>query len=349
LAEQIASSADGARVAELDTVRGLAALSVAVVHSTHVFAVSNPTQSAILTGLDVISGSQIAVILFFVLSGYVLTNSLTRSPSFVSFGIRRIVRLIIPVAVAVALCWLVRNALPLSPLDTLSADLQPEAHLLTVQDLVENLLLISFKVNAVTWTILTELAGSLLLPFFVFGTRRGSSYLWATLLLVAIGIAFRNNNVLGYLYCFAFGSVVASGHLRWARLPSVAAIGLLCVFVVPLLALPGSLERLILALSATTIVAWTASQRPTFLRASLLLWLGRISFSFYLLHPAALFIVAFACLSVGVTGFGASIVVLTVSVCLAVVGAEGMFRVVEHPSIVLGKLLTSRRPVPSPT
>src|SRR5688572_25627516 len=96
---------------ELQSLRGIAAMVVLLSHGLLVYELSRPYQLF----LDVVFNAHAAVILFFVLSGYVLAGSLMRiGIDFVSimrFGIRRILRLYPAIIVATIVGAIVMLAL----------------------------------------------------------------------------------------------------------------------------------------------------------------------------------------------------------------------------------------------
>ncbi|CAN7495530.1 acyltransferase family protein [Arthrobacter sp. LjRoot14] len=161
------------------------------------------------------------------------------------------------------------------------------------------LLLNDSGINTALWSLKWEVTFSLLLPAYVFFVRRWRN-LWhvkigVALLLTFIG-AWRNLEWLSYLPIFAIGAVLGAERLRirdlTRRLPSViwvliAALGLLlsnAEWISP--GQPTLGVRSVFTAGATVIVlplvSWTAAEKLG--NTSLAQWLGRVSFSLYLVH-----------------------------------------------------------------
>jgi peptidoglycan/LPS O-acetylase OafA/YrhL len=81
------------QIVELQSLRGIAAFVVAASHLSMVYTLPRAARLS----LDCVLNAHAAVILFFVLSGFVLTASLVRNelsfPSIVAFYVRRVFRL----------------------------------------------------------------------------------------------------------------------------------------------------------------------------------------------------------------------------------------------------------------
>jgi peptidoglycan/LPS O-acetylase OafA/YrhL len=95
------------RIGYLDGVRGLAAMQVVFGHYAHAFAPDwvNP--------LGYFADGDSAVLLFFLMSGLVLTPSFERTPNAIVTGlVRRIVRLGLPLAAAVLFAFVLQTSLP---------------------------------------------------------------------------------------------------------------------------------------------------------------------------------------------------------------------------------------------
>jgi peptidoglycan/LPS O-acetylase OafA/YrhL len=160
-------------VIALDSLRGLAALMVVLVHCLVCYQpalFTHLSQNLINAILLVVSG-RAPVIVFFVLSGFVLAKASTganRLP--LRFYIKRLLRLL-PAAYAGLLLGLLVNAFvtrinfhaPDSYLKYWIA-VHYQAHL---SDLPDSMLFKSNFINPVYWTLHVELIGSLLLPFVV--------------------------------------------------------------------------------------------------------------------------------------------------------------------------------------
>ena len=363
------------RLRVLDAVRGLAAFAVLLHHN--LLSAPAPLKDALAhqlgrTPLAVIATGRPAVILFFVLSGVVLTLSL--GGPHISFGgyvLKRSARIYLPFAASIlfaaGLCAALGNtvthsgsgwldqvwALPLTPA-AIGASL-------TTLGRPQELLL-----NPVVWSLWYELRLSLLLPLILWlATVIGSVRLGLATLLLAVAVegAMRARAIwsnptyatqildavlitLHFLPLFVAGLLIAR-HARQivdgvARLQMAAVLALWLVAIVSLC----RFSDLYTAIGAVLIVALTiASPRVTgWLENGPCLWLGRVSFSLYLIHVPVICVVYR--LAPGLPWPVKTVLVVVASLALAELGA----RYVERPAQHLGRwlaTLTVRRPVPA--
>ena len=358
------------RLVALDALRGVAALIVLVHHvSMTIPAVSAAYESSAgveflsvgwwttLSPLKLLFAGPEFVLVFFVLSGFVLVRSPLATPVYdwLAYYPRRIIRLAVPVVISVGLAaawiyffprtggsdggaWLARQDNPSLGL----GNLLREASIITETSRPD--------INPPLWSLAWEMWFSLLLPIGVIlaaATRRWTA-LWVTLLLIVSAYGYVTGiEPLMYLPAFALGALLAANHERFragaARLAArrwgtAAWIGLSALGPFLLIAhwlarplLTGPWGELTLALrvpGAVLIVAavalWPPLQRP--LTARPLVWLGTVSFSLYLVHFPI--VVTFG------NVFGPDFWWLgaLVSVPLSLVLAQLMTWWVEHPS-----------------
>lgn len=181
-------------IQRLESLRGLAALLVAVFHSFMVFRADwlngfwpeglsgwQHVQATVLKGILVFCNGPAAVVVFFVLSGYVLARSLegvrpavSRWRTLAAFYVRRLLR-IYPMHVFWVL--LIAGALYVfhTKYDFAHASLMFDGAYRTKIEaggLLDNLLLLKNDLNPVTWTLRVEVAASLAIPFFYLAYRR---------------------------------------------------------------------------------------------------------------------------------------------------------------------------------
>ncbi|WP_203137792.1 acyltransferase family protein [Microbacterium sp. JZ31] len=369
----ISPSAEGARpgiptrLPALDGLRGIAALVVMIHHSlltVPMFAaayydstsedtwrIDNPALWFAHTPLHVLWDGKFAVMIFFILSGFVLTLPVLRATSFRwdAYLPQRLARLYLPVwgallfALAVIFLtprgrnqqteWLVRRADPVS-----------------FQDLLQSLAQISGgnEILSPLWTIRWEILFSLLLGAFVWiGLRtNGNATVIACLVLIAAGSAWQAEALM-YLPMFLIGVVLAvhreTLHLRLGPLRGwLWGLGLAAAVLLasaPWMMPPSVPERVhdgALALQvagALIVVAFCAFGRP---RARLLCsrpaqWLGTISFSLYLVHETVVVLTA------DLFGPGESALVLPVAAVASLGAAQLFFVGVERPSHLLSR------------
>jgi peptidoglycan/LPS O-acetylase OafA/YrhL len=160
---------DGKRELRLDALRGVAAFCVAAGHCTTAYSLK-PLHNKTLYNIDFSNASDLAVrflhivfnanaavVIFFVLSGYVLTNSLNKAGynylgEFLKHATKRAYR-ILPITII--------SFFPL--VFFVKAD---------IINLVSNMLLLKRNINGVTWSLQVEIVASIILVFLVFLLRR---------------------------------------------------------------------------------------------------------------------------------------------------------------------------------
>ena len=356
------------QVIEFNSLRGLAALVVILYHSTLVFRVPH----AVLNGAAPFLNAQSAVVLFFVLSGFVLALSWLRfAPTIISYGrylVRRAARIYpaiwMATAIGVALLfaasriadpsqftpWMLKYILLPNPLQVLLGLMG-----------IDNTVLMPL------WTIYVELAGSAAVPLLCWLVGRGSLAALSTIVVLAVvsvaAMSFPKVLLpLEYLVFFAMGVALAMRPLPEVTSSAASRIGLAVgVFLVsfgPALfvaATTGEFKpayyfyrapfaSLIEGVGAVTLMFFIAHGRidSHWLRAPLLQRLGERSYSLYLVH-APLLIVFAACLSRSGLGPIASAALLAVCTVTSAWFASGLiFRVAEMPGMRWGKALTRR-------
>jgi len=276
---------------DLDGLRGLAALSVALGHcyeqvtglalwttSLRDFHVM-PANQVVARVLSALFPSDAAVMVFFVLSGLVLWRSFERKnlrffrdlPDYTAARLYRLLPLTIV------------TALPLGLLTEASA-----------RDLVRNMLLFSHDLNTVLWSLQAEVSGSAAL-FLVWGLTKGRPL--GLLLALALSIAAvpfaRGNPLVVFLPAFLLGAgigLVASPVwcIRVWRSPLLLPAGLLFLLFSNVVLGHGGIDRCLEMAGATVLVGAVSHGRLPFLRGRLPLFLGAISYPFYLSHGLGL-------------------------------------------------------------
>ncbi|MFE6236724.1 acyltransferase family protein [Cellulosimicrobium sp. NPDC057862] len=237
---ELASS--GRRMVELDGLRGVAAI---VVLAHHTALVLPAVASSFVGGEAADQGSAAwwltstplrllvdgpdAVLVFFVLSGLVLTLPVLRSPGYdwPSFYSGRLVRLGVPVLGSIVLAYALRLALPPVPShesewvsDYRLLDLSWE-HGFRALDLVAG----RYSLNNPLWSIRWEMLFSLALPVFVVaGVVLRRRWLVAAAVVVGVGwLGFSSGDASArFLPVFLLGSVIAC---NLGRIGSAAASG----------------------------------------------------------------------------------------------------------------------------
>jgi peptidoglycan/LPS O-acetylase OafA/YrhL len=345
----------------LESMRGIAAMQVALYHCALVVEFS-PVSSATVPLTKIIFNGQAAVILFFVLSGMVLGLSLQRySGSFfriyATFMARRIFR-IYPVFVVVTLLiyfyyLLYHRTLPESPSSWANSWFPESADLET---LARNLLLLNFSLNKVTWTLRMELIGSAVLPlfFFLFLTCRRMLYLLLILLILA-SFAFPRFSTLSLLIPFLLGMLLPhfgqSIRSNTGKMPEVFVLstGVMVFLFSRHFNLAENFTILLESASATTILWYIAFGKfkgfSSWLDLPFLNFAGRVSYSYYLLHPPFLLCLTFLTLhplqSIGMHPVIVMITLWVSSSIPAFILANLFHGYIEIPMIKFSKKLTS--------
>ena len=376
---------------ELDSLRGLAALTVMVQHICLVLPVFTIPYEACnntfvwllrFTPLGFVNAGREAVIFFFVLSGFVLTLPFLRAnkaPTYPAYVIKRICRIYPPYLAAVIFAVAMNALFYRGPVPGLSGWFslawRPQIDWPLV---LQHLFLInSFdhdRFNPVLWSLVIEMRISLLFPLFVYCVVK---YDWKLnllggALLHVIGwgsFTLHHNHVINlthdysstfcFMLMFIVGSLLAKNrHSLVDRFTALSRVGRYAGLCLAFLAYTNAfwLEHLFhskiviqalhtqitkdtivtVAVSAFIIMALASRKISSVLLFKPLHFLGKISYSFYLLHAVCL--LALVHLLYGKVPYGV-IILLTVAVSfgIATLGYYGL----EMPSIRLGKYLTS--------
>ena len=271
----------------LESVRGIAAVVVVVYHVIALYG-------------DISGSGMVAVVVFFVLSGFVLARSLERDCDAARFARRRFFRLVPPAAAVVALlaCLHWRFGFYVG----YEGSFDPFNVLL-------NALLVRSDLNGVMWSLTVEAFAA---PF-VFGAfwllrSRGVGPLVA-IIVVLFGLSFWGPYVhllggftnLAPFYAFLLGVLAHErGELAVRALGAKTEL-LLALIAVGVLAWCGLKKQtapiiLVESCLATVLVLLVAfGQRRSifaFLDLALVRSYGRISYSFYMLHPVGMSLAA---------------------------------------------------------
>jgi peptidoglycan/LPS O-acetylase OafA/YrhL len=367
---------DESRLTSLDGLRGLAALVVVLHHLSLTLkpfsdvwivptAQHPPTGSLVWwftsTPLELLIAGPEAVLVFFVLSGLVLTLPVLRKGAgfdWVAYFPQRVVRLYLPAIASVVLSaiWIIATSWSSGR----STSLWVQAYRFTGFDWAKtlssmDLLFGDNSLNNVLWTLRWEVLFSLVLPIAVVLVVRRRWALTVIVLTALILIGeYAGSGILQYLPVFLFGVLIAVHHegiLSWTRDDRNrlrVRWGGLILLVVSLLLLdihwtawgalggPPHLQLALLGiqpLGAAGIVLAAAYWPPfrAVLQSGFFRWLGRISFSVYLVHVPIIIALD------GIFGSWSPPVRLLVSLIVALGIAELFSRFVEQPSHRLAK------------
>ncbi len=351
-------------IIELQSLRGIAASAVMFGHAFNYY----DTPQWLHTAALVFNG-RAAVVVFFVLSGYVLTRSLRKSDfslaSVLRFYVQRLFRIYPAIwgASALGLLYLLLLHWRI-PVDDVSAGVRHEFRpdRMDVLHIVASFAGMLAFILPQLWSIFVEIAASAVLPVVAFVTFHRRSWL-AGLLAVAAIISYtigpHTYYLLGlYFVDFVVGAVLAmpgspaAALFRDAPARVLVGFGLVALSLtqfIPLGYYDPTANMIEIALAAIVIATLVyAKQRIRTLSARSIVLVGDISYSIYLLHYVVLCVLAklFAVLE-SQTGIRPNVVVLSVMLACATAVltcplAWLSFTYIEKPGVKLGKALLRR-------
>ena len=360
------------RIVALDSLRGLAALIVVFHHLDNVL--DEDGSNAVLgqifhhSPLRILVDGRTAVMLFFVLSGFALSVSIGKNFSYAKYLVRRLCRLMIPCSAGILLAAAAYLLVQPQPIPALGGWFN---HLVWNEPLTGGLVLRHILMTGteqdtslmnVLWSLVVELRISLIFPVLYFLARKRTGL--AAVAAVGMYIVFRlleirsDNYVpffnrdwivalinLGYYIPFFIAGIIARenldllrkwmGKLHW----SVALIGLLIALRLEESGIDyqigiGAFLTIVFCVSSP-LLSRALSVRP-------IEWLGKVSYSLYLVHLTLLTTV-FHLFYGKVNSYLLSAIVVAGSLLLA----QGFYHLFEAPSITLGKRLTAKKPLAS--
>lgn len=359
---------------QLDSLRGIAALTVAFSHFMQTMqmahgpwspedpwfqAFSNPPLRALVAGHE-------AVVLFFVLSGFVLYLPYERGAEqpYGVFLVRRVCRIWIPYAVAVTLAIVFRALVYSGPVEGLSSWFNGTWRALDATIAIDHYTMLGVFDAAilvpVLWSLVQEMRISIVYPVIARGVRRAhpATAAAAGAGVMAVGLVLmwafhadsESTNVLEavmYSGCFVLGALLARTRRQvaaavaalppWAAVAGFAA-ALALYETTPLLpAVAKPLADPLITAGALGLVAFALGAAPVVRALSVrpVVWLGQVSYSVYLVHMVVVLVLMRA-------GWGHAPAQVLLALCLLVTlgSAQLMHRFVEQPAIALGKRLT---------
>jgi peptidoglycan/LPS O-acetylase OafA/YrhL len=360
----------------LQSLRGIAALCVAVGHSFTLvpngriegtnFAL-RPTNAFLATG-EILIQPNTAVIVFYVLSGFVLAEAFRRQRSRVfsrhilAFAARRIWRLVPVMWLSIVFAALVLFLVPHAPhsgaTDWFNASINVDVTLAAV---LTNLAGLSHSLNSVLWSIQIELVMIGLLPFMVLICDRTSlsadyAILCALCLISISGWDWFWNSIL-FTYCFYLGVMLpkvlsdeAAPRLLGNGIGILASLGLLLpidyLYASHQLWMP--YKFIADALISFHLIAFLML-RPngaaiSLLEQPILVWLGDISYSFYCYTMSVLIVTGSLVLAIVPISWLANDFVATLAtlaagascVVISLALAQFSFKRIEMPGVRIG-------------
>ena len=290
----------------IEALRGLAALTVALVHVTLPWLAVQPRgvlDQAGVFALKAMSNGFGAVVAFFVISGFVLARSLDRNFGAARFVRARIFRLYPAAISTIGIFALLYCAFGFN----LYAE---EGAVITPLNIVANMLMLRTDIDVVMWSLKAELAAMPLILLCVWLYRRYGEWPVTAIAWVLFGLSFlgQYRHALGSdtnltaLYAFPLGILI---HFKGADLvkrlaPASVTLAVLISVAVfwacSFFKFDGIWTALVECMSAVTLVALVAYRLDVPLFATLdwpvVTFYGRISYSLYLLHPLSLWVTA---------------------------------------------------------
>ena len=348
---------------ELDALRGIAALMVLIQHAQQLVP---PVPTPALPGagflrwllfehtpLRILDVGRPAVLFFFVLSGYVLTRALlvSGSPGLFAFAVQRSIRLMLPAGASVLFSvglYLVLfdpDALPELRDRTLAWHEPPTV----VQVINSTLLLADLELNIPLWSLVQEWRLTVLLPLVLLlrGRLLHLLVLACALMLAGQVLGARENQIqLGdglrgsaastLYFALAFGTGAALALAGPLRALGSGERALLLALAALLFSMKSDL-----ATYAGSVILIVVAQEPgafqRLLRRPVMVWLGRISFSLYLVHVPILVAAVYA-----LHGTAPPLAAAVIGAALALPAAALMRVAVEEPSRRLARCAERR-------
>lgn len=379
------------RLLALDSLRGIAAFIVMLGHCLMIPA-GDPPVWITQTPLRLLINGHAAVIIFLVLSGYVLSIPFWRGapPAYPVFLLRRTCRIFLPFAAGVLFAALLYLATPTAEPGLGSAwfHFNWASKPVTPQVLAEHLLMTGraqdMWLNPIMWSLVYEMRISLVFPLLMLACRRtlpGALFAAAAFVAGALATAALDapstlfayhllptlTLTLYYAAYFLLGALLAKTHgALAARLKGLPAAGVAALFVLALtlLDLPKAVDLYLpaadLPLASATegwllfapeallgvgaglliVLARCFGSRRTPLnplRLPAMVWLGKVSYSLYLVHYPIAFFLGRRLLGEVPFPF---LVLVIVSASLVV---SALFHgLIERPSMALSRIRHSR-------
>lgn len=385
----IKGGVSNARLDSLDSIRGIAALVVVLGHCwlatapASLFVHGSLSATVAGSGTDILlyglakffESGRAAVMIFFVLSGFVLTCSLLARPTpYVNYAIKRIFRIYPAFFVVILASYCLHRMIGVGPEPGTEFFVSVSNPDLSLIILVQHLAMVgtkeAMKLDGVMWTLVHELRISLIFPVVLLSVLkyRWRAIFWYFVISLACteSLLFLTGKVAkgyadatfaatfletGYFVVFfACGAYLAIARQNVSRqianLPRWGKALLFAATAYFLLksdfdkhGIAGCVADYLRGLGGLGLIglAMGVPKFGTALAHEIPLWLGRISYSLYLVHVPILYVV--------LQTFGSSWPPLLASmaiIALSLLAADVIARTIEFPFIRLGKRLAAR-------
>ena len=363
------------RYNELDALRGIAALMVVMWHFfCATYTVQDPGTKSFVMSLYFLVQGRAAVILFFILSGFVLSLPFFREPrpGYGGFIVRRICRIYLPYVLLIACTILVRTFVTIKKIPGLSDwfnDYCGDPFSLKIA--LEHLFLIGniniMVYNNPVWSLIHEMRISLIFPLLFLLVLRVKPIFSILACFLLTGVALLNEVYgwetskgwqTGYFYTLQVTSFFIVGILlarykdpvvrwygsmkKWKKIMLLIVSCILFRYSMELWLANIKLGLIwdygsVIGACGLMVIALGSVKAATLLRKPVFNFFGNISYSMYLNHITMLYLSFFL-----LYGTIPIPVILLVYIVLVVVFSSITWKTIELPSIALGRVLSDK-------
>lgn len=373
---------NSSRIEYLDSLRGIAAMTVVIFHCMISFVIFHSAnyKSEYANGfirfitespVKILWNGTEAVLLFFVLSGFVLSISYLkgRANNYNIFLARRFARIYIPYIIVMAISIMLSMLfLNFNNVEGMSGTFDNRwDHPVNLKAIFAYIFMVNYdtaNVNGVVWTLFHEMRISIIFPFIMWIIIKFNAvksliinacliaFTWISLSLIASKASGAVSFLAGdfratafYAVFFVFGATLAKYRVEVSNyIHNMKPFSKLVLFVLSMLlisarwikdiapVLPSQSHELVVGLGLVLLfsVVLSSDLAQKILMNKFLLWLGKVSFSLYLIHILVLMLLAII--------FGKHSIWLTPIVSLPIAGLT--YKFVEEPAIKIGKRWT---------
>lgn len=342
----------------LESLRGIAAMAVVITHASAVLLVDGsaaywstpildqtPT-ALIFTLITAILNPGGAVILFFILSGYVLSISLNRDSNLLPYLVRRLFRLL-PVMWVSIIClsivfWTI--SLPKINVSDWYIAVTNQEH--TLFAVLKNCILHSFPVNGVTWTMYVELIGSILLLVSIYISKKFGLRGSAALLVIYTVLAYFYfpNLTVSYLMCFQCGVILREIKSKRFKHKYLLLCTGFMLFFLERTVIHGNIEGHFINTLASFFIVGSVlhGAGENLLKNPWLKYIGKISYSLYLFHMLVLMVVGYLMVKLELQNSGAfsHIIVFLTAIPSSIFLAALSYHFIEVPTLKWGRSIS---------
>jgi peptidoglycan/LPS O-acetylase OafA/YrhL len=348
------------RLQQLDALRGVAAFSVVIDHCLGVFPFlfGDPGNliAAILSysPLHLFWSGHEAVMLFFVLSGFVLSLPYFKGKqlNYPEYIIKRIFRIYLPYVASLLISVLLLQMLSEHGIAGLSTWFNAMwKNPPTTAGWINLLLMLNTQeahnINTTTWTLIYEMHISIILPLLAYFVKRVK---WTIPLCLPILLIFSRSNFIHYSSFFLLGCLLAKYHdfiisyianckkTMVYTFYTIGSILYLFEWLTPF-TFNQNIFDLFTSYGAAIFIALALgdSRAKNFLLKPQLIYLGNISYSLYLVHPIVLLTAIYSLKNV----LPIYLIVLMVPF-ISIFIAHFYNKLVENPAVALGQKIIKK-------